>query len=180
METEKREIYGLMAEFEAPEALLAAAHKAREAGYTKLDAFSPMPIEGLSEAVGFPHTWLPLLVLIGGIAGGILAFGFQYWVHVIDLPVNYGGRPLNSWPSFIPATFELTVLFASISAVLGMLLLNGLPRPHHPVFNLPAFERASVDRFFLCIEARDPHFKLEKTRQFLAGLHASEVSEIES
>lgn len=179
MVNEKREIYGLMAEFEGPDALLGAARKARDAGYTKLDAFTPMPVEGLSEAVGFPRTWLPLIVLIAGIAGGMVGFGFQYWVHVIALPLNIGGRPLNSWPSFIPATFELTVLFAAISAVLGMILLNGLPRPHHPVFNVPGFERASVDRFFLCIEAQDPRFNLDKTKQFLVGLHAREVSEIE-
>ena len=175
MEKEKLEIYGLMAEFESPEALVAAARKARQACYAKLDAFTPMPVEGLSEAVGFRRTWLPLIVLIGGIAGGIAGFGMQYWVHVIELPLNIGGRPLNSWPSFIPITFELTVLFAALSAVVGMLVLNGLPQPYHPVFNVPGFRKASIDGFFLCIQAEDPRFKLETTKQFLMGLQAREV-----
>jgi len=176
---EKQGIYGLLAEFDGAEALLSAARKAREDGYTSLDAFTPMPVEGLSEAVGFHHTWLPLIVLIGGIAGGITGFALQYWVHVIELPQNIGGKPLNSWPSFVPITFELTVLFAALSAVVGMLVLNGLPQPYHPVFNVSSFRRASVDGFFLCIQAGDPRFKLETTKQFLMGLHAREVSEIE-
>jgi ActD protein len=177
---EKQKIYGLMAEFEGPEALLAAARNAHQAGYQKLDAFTPMPVEGLSEAVGFHHTSIPLIVLLSGIAGGLTGFGLQYWVHVVALPLNIGGRPLDSWPSFVPITFELTVLFAAIAAVVAMLALNGLPQPYHPVFNAPGFERASIDGFFLCIQAEDPRFQLENTKQFLMGLQAREVSEIES
>ncbi|MFI5174599.1 MAG: DUF3341 domain-containing protein [Terriglobia bacterium] len=171
-------LYGLMAEFETAEALMAAAHQAREEGYRRMDAYSPLPVEGLAEAIGFHDHRLPVIVLIGGMVGCLGGYYLQYWCSAISYPLNIGGRPLNSWPSFIPITFEMTVLVAALSAVLGMLALNGLPMPYHPVFNSPRFALATRDRFFLCIEARDPKFNKERTRAFLAGLHAREVTEV--
>lgn len=172
-------IYGLMAEFATPEQLLEAAHQTHDAGYRRIDAFAPFPIEGLAEAVGFHRDWLPLVVLIAGIIGGCAGFSLQYFAAVISYPINVGGRPLNSWPSFVPVTFEVTVLFAAAAAVFGMLAMNGLPTPYHPVFNVPRFALASRDRFFLCIKARDPMFDLELTKKFMATLNPREVSEIE-
>ncbi len=169
-----------MAEFESPEALLAAAHGAYEGGYRQMDAYSPLPIHGLSEALGFRRTWLPLVVLIGGLAGCVAGFGLQYWVSVINYPINVGGKPYNSWPAFIPVTFEMTILFAAVSAVLGMLALNGLPTPYHPVFNVPRFEMATRDRFFLCIEAKDPKFDRAETARFLESLGSREVFDVRS
>jgi len=176
----ERGIYGLMAEFHDTGAIVAAARKAYEAGYRKMDAFTPFPLEELSEALGW-HTRgrLPKMVLAGGLLGAAAGYCLQYYAAVIAYPVNVGGRPLHSWPSFIPITFEVGVLGAAITAVLGMLALNGLPRPHHPVFNAPNFALASTDRFFLCIEASDPRFDLEGTKRFLESLDPSEVSEIE-
>jgi len=171
-------LYGLLAEFDRPEDVLAAAHKTYAAGYRRMDAYSPMPIEGLSEAIGFHHTRLPLLVLTGGILGCAAGFFLQYWVSVIEYPLIIGGRPFNSWPAFIPVTFETTILFAALTAVLGMLALNGLPTPYHPVFNAPNFLLATRNRFFLCIEARDPKFDRAATREFLQNLGAREVSEV--
>jgi hypothetical protein len=171
-------IYGLMAEFDTPEDVLAAATRAQAQGYRRMDAYTPFPVEGLSEAIGFHHTWLPLLVLIAGIVGAIVGFASQYYATVIDYPLNVGGRPLNSWPSYIPITFEVTILFAALTAVVGMIALNGLPMPYHPVFNVPQFALASRDRFFLCIESTDPLFDREATRRFLEGLKPREVSEV--
>jgi len=176
----KRPLYGLMAEFDNPEDLLAAARRAHEAGYRRMDAFSPLPVEGLMEALGYHERGLARLVLIGGLIGCFGGFFLQYYPNVIGFPLNIGGRPFNSWPSFIPITFEMTVLAAALTTVLGMLALNGLPMPYHPVFNHPRFELATRDRFFLCVEARDPKFELRKTREFLAALKAREVAEIES
>ena len=175
----KRPLYGLIAEFENPDELLAAAHHARAEGYRRMDAFTPLPVEGLAEAVGFERTYLPLVVLIGGLCGCIGGFLLQYYPSVIDYPLNIGGKPFNSWPAFVPVTFEMTILGAALSAVFGMLAMNGLPTPYHPVFNAPRFELASRNRFFLCIKARDPKFDAVKTREFLAGLKAREVSEVE-
>ena len=170
-------IYGLMAEFESATALVAAARRAREAGYRKMDAYSPFPIEGLSEVLHHRDR-LPLVVLIGGVVGGASGFLFQYWASAIDYPINVGGRPLLSWPSFIPVTFEMTILVAAFAAVLGMLGLNGLPMPYHPVFNVARFEYASRNRFFLCIESSDPLFDKVVTGKFLESLEPREVCEV--
>jgi hypothetical protein len=171
-------IFGIMAEFESPTALVAAARRAREKGYRKLDAYSPFPIEELNEALALHDNRLARLVLGGGVLGMLTGYGLQYWVAAINYPLNIGGRPLNSWPSFIPVTFELTVLFASLAAFFGLLGLNGLPQPYHPVFNVPGFAMASRNRFFLCIQAADPLFDRKETAVFLESLEAKEVSEV--
>lgn len=172
-------LYGLMAEFDNPEDLLEATRLAHAQGYRRMDAYSPFPVEGLAEAIGFHRTRLPLVVLLGGIAGGFAGYLLQYYTAVIDYPLNAGGRPLHSWPAFIPVTFEMTVLIAALAAVLGMLALNGLPMPYHPVFNVPRFEMASRNLFFLCIEASDAQFDPERTKQFLASLGPGQVHEVE-
>jgi len=171
-------LYGLMAEFETGTALVDAATKARLAGYRKMDAFSPIPIEELNEALDLKRTRLPLLVLIGGILGCFGGFGLAYWVSVFAYPMNVGDRPLNSWPQFIPVTFETTVLGAALTAFIGMWALNKLPQPYHPVFNVDAFGRASTDRFFLLIETADPRFERHATWKFLEGLRPIGVSEV--
>jgi hypothetical protein len=168
-----------MAEFDRPEDLLGAAQQAYADGYRRMDAYTPFPVEGLAEALGLHRTRLPLVVLLGGIVGCIGGFGLQYYAAVIDYPLNIGGRPLNSWPSFVPVTFETTILCAALAAVLGMLALNGLPMPYHPVFNVPRFELATRDHFFLCIEATDPRFDRQGTRQFLERLGCREVTEVD-
>jgi Protein of unknown function (DUF3341) len=170
--------YGLMAEFDNPTALVAAAERARLAGYRRMDAYSPIPIEELSEALGMRRTRLPLLVLLGGIAGCLGGFALQYWAAALEYPMNVGGRPFNSWPQFIPITFETTVLGSALTCFFAMWALNGLPQPYHPVFNVPAFARASSDRFFLCIEAADPRFDRDATWRFLEGLHPVGVSDV--
>ena len=171
-------IYGLLAEFETPEALVAGVGRARQEGYTKLEAYSPFPIDELSEPEGRHRTLIPAIVLLGGCLGGLGGFLMQYYAAVIGYPFNVGGRPLNSWPSFIPVTFELTVLTAALFGLVGMLALNGLPMPYHPLFNVPQFARASRDRFFLCIEAADPKFDSVATREFLVGLEPLDVAEV--
>jgi uncharacterized membrane protein len=171
-------IYGVMAEFETPSELVSAARAARAKGYRKLDAYTPFPIEELTDALHLHKNKLPLIVLAGGIIGGLTGFFLQYWIAVVYFPINIAGRPLNSWPSFIIITFELTILFASISAVLGLMALCGLPMPYHPVFNVPRFSAASRSRFFLCIEAADPLFDPAKTTEFLGSLEPREVSEV--
>jgi hypothetical protein len=171
-------IYGLLAEFDNPTDLVQAVLRVREAGYRRVDAYTPFPVEGLAEALGFIHTGMARLVLLGGLAGCVGGFFLQYYTAAIDYPLNAGGRPLNSWPAFIPITFETTVLVAALAAVLGMLALNGLPMPYHPVFHAPRFALATQDRFFLCIEARDPQFDTEATRQLLFTLGPRDVVEI--
>lgn len=172
-------IYGVLAEFDNPTSVVAAARKAHNDGYRKMDAYTPYPIEELAEAIGFHKNSIPLIVLIGGIIGGLTGIGLQIFTSSISYPLNVGGRPLISWPSFVPVTFEMTILLASFGAVLGMLALNGLPMPYHPVFNAPRFELASRTHFFLCIESDDPKFDREGTTQFLRSLGANEVSDVE-
>ena len=172
-------IHGLMAEFTEPNELIAAVRATHEAGYTRVDAYTPYPIEEVAEALHLKRSGLPLLVLIGGIIGCTAGFGLQYWAATMAYPINVGGRPFNSWPAFLPITFETTVLVAALFAVLGMLALNGLPMPYHPVFNVPRFALASRDRFFLCIEATDPKFDREGTRRFLERQVPREVSEVD-
>jgi hypothetical protein len=171
-------VYGIMAEFDDPNALVAATHRAYVEGYRRMDAYSPFPIEELHDALGSRRTRLPLIVLIGGLVGCIGGYLLQYWVSTIAYPLNIGGKPLHSWPAFIPVTFECTILVAALSAVFGMLALNGLPMPYHPVFNVSRFALASRNRFFLCIEATDTKFGLEETRKFLETLGPREVTTV--
>jgi hypothetical protein len=171
--------YGVLGEFDTEHQLIRAAEQARAAGYREIDGYAPFPVEGLSEALGLKRNKVPLITLIGGLCGGLGGFFFQYWCNVYSYPLNIAGRPLNSWPAFIPVTFELTVLGASLSAVFGMLALNGLPEPHHPLFNVERFcKHATTDKFFLCIEARDKKFDLAETSRFLQGVNARHVSEV--
>ncbi len=178
MHLQRSHVYGVMGEFATPEELIRAVEKVREAGYRRLDAYAPFPVEGLSEALGLKRNLVPAITLLGGLGGGLTGFFFQVWANVSSYPMNIGGRPLNSWPAFIPVTFELTILGAAISAVFGMLALNKLPQPHHPVFNVHRFTHASSDRFFVCIESRDPKFNVADTARFLQSLHAHHVSEV--
>ena len=172
-------LYGLMAEFDQPEPLLEAARQAHSAGYRRMDAYSPMPVEGLAEAIGFRTTMVERLVFIAGLLGATGGFTLCWWMTVVAYPHNVAGRPLNSWPAYVPITFESMVLVACLTAVVGMLALNGLPQPYHPVFNVARFEHASRDKFFLCIEAADSKFDLQATREFLEQLDAQEVMEVE-
>ena len=171
-------IYGLLAEFHSADAIVEAAHDVHAAGYRKLDAYTPYPIEELIEALHIGRSRVPRIVLAGGITGLLAGWGLQYWSSVIEYPLNIGGRPLNSWPAFIVPSFETTVLFSALAAVVGMLALSGLPQPYHPVFNVPGFALASQNRFFICVEATDPKFDREGTREFLQGLGAVEVTEV--
>ena len=171
-------LYGLLAEFATADALLAATRKMREAGYRAVEAYSPFPVEGLAEAAGFGRNHVPLLALLGGIAGGGATYFMQWYSAVIDYPLNIGGRPLHSWPSFIPATFEMTILGAAVATVLGMLVLNGLPALRHPLFDEPAFDHASRNRFYLCLLARDPAFDAERDKALLQELQPLLVREV--
>ncbi|MBA3914845.1 MAG: DUF3341 domain-containing protein [Acidobacteriales bacterium] len=171
-------VYGLLAEFDTPDHVVEAAQRTHEAGYRKIDAYSPFPIEELSEAIGFHHNSVPLLVLIGGILGGASGYLLQWWINNVSYPVNIGGRPHHSWPSFIPVTFEMTVLFAGVAAVFGMLALNGLPMPYHPVFNVPRFAFATKDRFFLIVFSSDKKYDSVETRRFLESLAPRSLSEV--
>jgi len=177
---DKTGLYGLMAEFNSPESLLEAAKQARDAGYRRMDGYSPFPVEGLAQVVGFRFNLLPWLVLAGGVFGACGGFFMQWFASVVSYPIDVGGRPLNSWPSFVPVTFELGVLFASLTALIGMATLCGLPRPYHPVFNAPEFSLETRGRFFLCIQADDSCFDPQKTRQFLAGMSEHGVAEVEN
>jgi hypothetical protein len=170
--------YGLLAEFDSPTELVRAVHAAREQGYRRMDAYAPFPVEGLYEALGHRPTRLPFVIFAGGLLGALGGYSLQVWVSTIAYPLNIGGRPLHSWPAFIPVTFETTVLTAAVFAVLGMLAMNGLPRPYHPLFHVPRFALASRDQFFLCIEAGDPRFEREATHDFLTGLTHLPVVEV--
>lgn len=170
--------WGLMAEFETPDDLVRAAREAFEAGYRRMDAYSPAPVEGLAEAMGVESTRMPLITLIGGICGGLTAYLVQWYTVVADWPLNVGGRAPHSWPAFLVLTFELTILGAGLFAFLGVMAANRLPEPYHPVFNVASFERASRDAFFLAIEAADPRFDPEGTRRFLMGLGCVEVTDV--
>ena len=177
---EQSPYYGVMAQFDNPDDVLAAAKAAFAAGYRKLDAYSPLPVHGLADAIGYKRTRLPWLVFCMGIVGAIAGYGLCYWVSVIDYPLNIGGRPFHSGPSFIPVTFELTILFSAMTSAFGMLIANGLPQPYHPVFNVANFARASSYLFFLCIEAEDEKFDMEETTRFLQSLNPQEVSQVEN
>ncbi|MBX7072662.1 MAG: DUF3341 domain-containing protein [Pirellulales bacterium] len=171
-------IYGLLAEFDTPEQVVEAARHVHAAGYRRIDGYSPHPVEGLAEALDKHNSRLPLIVLVGGLVGCIGGYLLQWWCQTNAYPLNIGGRPLNSWPAYVPIMFELTVLIGSFSAVFGMLGLNGLPMPYHPLFNVPAFSAASRNKFFLCVEARDPLFSAAGTRQLLERLGPQAVYEV--
>ena len=173
-------IYGMMAEFDTPVALIEAAKRTYQAGYKRIDTYTPFPVEGLAEEIGFHRDEVPLVVLIGGMVGGLTGYLMQYWMSAVAYPLNIGGKPYHSWPAFIVITFEMTILFAGISAVFGMLALNGLPMPYHPVFNVPRFTRASRDRFFLVVFSSDVKYDPAATRQFLESLDPRSVSEVPS
>jgi hypothetical protein len=171
-------LHGLMAEFASADELLVATRRTREAGYKNTDAYSPFSIHGMDEALALPKTPIPLLVLLGGLAGLGLGLALQYWVSVIEYPLMVGGKPFASWPAFVPVAYELTILLAGLTAAISMIALNGLPMPYHPVFNVERFTHAMTDRFFLCIEATDPQFHREETWKFLEGLHPYQISEV--
>ena len=176
----KTPTYGLLAQFVDPQKLLDALLEAKAKGFRVMDAFTPYPVEAVCEEIeNHKKSKVPLLVLIGGITGALVGFGMQYWISSSGYPLNIGGRPLNSWPAFIPATIEMTILFAAFSAVVGMFALNKLPEPYHPLFNVESFERATQDRYFLLIEAADPQFDQQETRAFLETLGSEEVHDVD-
>ena len=171
-------IYGILAEFDSSTDLVYAAKAAYAAGYRKMDAYSPFPIEEASDAIGFHKSRVPLIVLLGGLLGGLSGFGLQYWINVISYPLNIGGKPYNSWPAFIVPTFEMTILFAGLAGVFGMFALNGLPMPYHPLFNVDRFSAVTRDKFFLCVEAADPKFDVVDTQRFMESLKPLSISEV--
>jgi Protein of unknown function (DUF3341) len=171
-------IYGIMVEFDTATELVDGARALRDAGYTKTDAFSPFPLHEIDEALGIKRSILPYLIFCGGITGLLSALGLVYYVHVIDYPIIVGGRPAFSLPAFIPPMFELTILFGAFVAVFGMLFLNGLPSPYHPVFNVPRFALATREKFFLLVESADPNYDYDKTRSFMEGLQAQGVFDV--
>ncbi|WFB37009.1 DUF3341 domain-containing protein [Kiritimatiellota bacterium B12222] len=170
--------YGVVAEFADADTVLKAALKASEAGYTVMEAYSPVPVHGLDEALGRKRSILPWMVFAGGTFGCLGGLGMQYWMAVVNYPWNVGGRPTFSWPAFIPVTFELTILCSALTAVIGMFALNGLPRPHHPIFNTPNFDRSTLDHYFLCIEAKDPKFDESGVTAFLNEFSPEAVNTI--
>lgn len=172
-------LHGVLAMFATPQALLAAVRSAKAQGWTRMDAYTPYPVEAVFEELGHHRSKVPLLVLAGALAGACGGFGLAYWSSVVEYPINIGGRPTFSWPAWIPVTFECAVLLGGLAAAIGMILLNRLPQPYHPVFNVPSFAAASRDRYFLCIEADDPKFEPGAAREFLSGLHPLEVSDVE-
>jgi hypothetical protein len=178
--TDTPAVYGVLAEFATAENLTHAAREVHAAGYRRVEAYSPHPVEGVADALGFRRTRLPFIVLLGGLFGGLAGYALQWWTMVYDYPMNIGGRPLHSWPAFIPVTFELTILGASLAAVLGMLALNGLPQPYHPLFNVTEFSLASQNRFFLCIEATDKRFDTGTATKLLQQLGATKITVVES
>ena len=177
-EYEAPRLYGVLAEFDSAQRLLEAARAAYSAGYRAMDAYSPFPVEGLSDAIGFRPRAVPLIAISAGTIGAITGYGMQFLVHAVALPINVGGRPLNSWPAFVPVTFELGVLFTALALFFGLLIMNGHPEPYHPLFNVAEFARASRDRFFLSIEVRDARFHVDSTRSFLHELGAREVNDV--
>lgn len=181
METkQENSIYGIVAEFDSAEVLKSACRRVRDSGYKKTDAFSPFPLEGLSEALGARDKWVPFIMLLAGFAGAVFGFSLAFWAMGISLPLNIAGKPTNSWPLYIIPTFELTVLTSSLVGVISMFMLNGLPMPYHPMFNTPNFDRASTDRYFLTIEAEDRLFHDEDTLEFMNTLGADNVSVVEN
>ena len=176
----KPPIYGLIAEFDTPTEIVVAARKAHAEGYRHMDAYSPFPVEGLAESIGFRRNRVALVCLVGGLLGLASAYILQYWINTIAYPLNIGGRPFHSWPSFIIVTFELTILFAGLSSAIGMIVLNGLPMPYHPVFNVPEFAKASENKFFLVVFSSDPKYDAARTRSFLAGLAPRMIAEVPS
>lgn len=177
-ETLEGGLHGVAAEFVSADDVIAAARAAHAAGYQKMDAYSPFPVEGLHEALGRKRSILPWIIGLGALCGGSAGYALQYFTSVIDYPINIGGRPLHSWPAFVPVTFECTVLASAFCAVFGMIIANKLPQPYHSIFNHPRFDRASHDRFFLCLEADDPMFTPDGARVFLQGLHPVSVMEV--
>ena len=172
-------LYGILAEFDTPTDLVDAARKVRDAGYTKTDAFSPFPLHEIDEALGIKRSILPYLMFAGGITGLLSGLGLEYYVHVLAWPIIVGGRPAFSLPSFVPPAFEMTILFTAFTGVLGMLFLNGLPSPYHPVFNVPRFALATREKFFLIIESTDPMYDYPETRSFMESLGAQEVFDVD-
>jgi Protein of unknown function (DUF3341) len=173
-----QQAYGIMAEFKSPEALMEAVREAKRAGYTKLDAFSPFPLADLAKELGVRTSVIPWIAFVAGLVGAAIQYGSQYWMNAVDYPLNVGGRPLHSWPAFIPASLIVAILWAGAGTLIGLLLILRLPRLHHPVFTFPGFERASEDRFFLCVMQDDPMFDDATVRAFFGALLPLAIREV--